>query len=325
MKNLVTGGAGFIGSHLCDHLLAWGDQVHALDNLSRGRKEHVAHHLDNRLFRFIEADLLDLEGLLKLFETERYDAVFHLAANSDIQRSARETDLDLRQTFMTTYNVAECCRRTTVRELLFTSSSTVYGPHEKPLSETTGPLQPISLYGAAKLAAEAFLTAYASLYGISLWIFRLPNVVGSRLTHGCVHDFVERLRKDPTQLLVLGDGQQRKPYTHVNDVIDAMMLAWEHSHDRVNCFNIAGDGLMTVREIARLVVEEMGLPNVRIEFTGEERGWPGDVTHFQYNTHKIRQLGWKPRHSPADAIRETVRAMIQSSPPGEEPGIKEWS
>jgi len=311
MKNLVSGGAGFIGSHLCDHLLAWGDEVHALDNLSLGRMENVAHHLDNRKFRFIRADLLDVEPLRALFEAERYDAVFHLAANSDIRRSCHETDLDLRQTFLTTYNVAECARRSGVREILSMSSSTVYGPHDKPLAETTGPLHPVSLYGAAKLASEGFLTAYASLFDIAVWIFRLPNVVGARLTHGCVRDFVERLQKDPTQLLILGDGSQHKPYLHVKDLIDAMMLAWEHSHDRINCFNIAADGTTSVREIARIVIEEMGLRNVRIEYTGEERGWPGDVPHFQYDSSKIRNLGWKARHTAEEAIREAVRSMVK--------------
>jgi len=313
MKILITGGAGFIGSHLCDHLLAWGDQVHALDNLSRGRLENVAHNLDNRQFRFIQADLLEFEPLQRLFEAERYDAVFHLAGNSDIQRSVRETDLDLRQTFLTTYNVAECARRSNVREILFTSSSTVYGPHDKPLSEATGPLHPISLYGAAKLASEGFLAAYASLFDMSVWIFRLPNVVGERLTHGCVYDFVERLHKDLTQLLVLGDGKQEKPYADVKDVIDAILLAWKCSRDHVNCFNIAASGTTSVREIARIVIEEMGLRNVRIEYTGEERGWPGDVPHFQYDSYKIRALGWEPRHSSEQAIRQAVRSMVKSA------------
>jgi len=312
MKILVTGGAGFIGSHLCDHLLAWGDEVHALDNLSCGRKENIAHNLGHRAFRFIQADLLDLEPLQRLFGAERYDTVFHLAGNSDIRRGYRETALDLRQTFLTTYNVAECARRYGMREILFASSSTVYGAHDKPLSESTGPLHPISFYGAAKLASEGFLTAYASLFDMTVWMFRLPNVVGARLTHGCVYDFVERLRKDPTQLLILGDGNQRKPYAHVKDVIDAMMLAWEHARDRVNCFAIGPEGTTSVREIARIVIEEIGLRNVRIEYTGEARGWPGDIPSFQYDARKIRALGWKPRHSSDQAIREAVRSMIEA-------------
>ena len=325
MKVLVTGGAGFIGSHVCDHLLAWGDHVHALDNLSLGRMENVAHNMDNREFRFIQADLLDMDALHRLFAAERYEAVFHLAANSDIQRSAKETDLDLKQTFLTTCNVVECARRSGVRDILFASSSTIFGVHAKPISETTAPLTPVSLYGAAKLAAEGYLTAYASLFGLSVWIFRLPNVVGSRLTHGCVYDFVGRLRRDPTQLLILGDGTQQKPYAHVRDVIDAVMLAWEHALDRVNVFNISADGVTTVGDIARIVIEEMGLRNVRVEFTGEERGWPGDVPQFQYDSRKIRALGWEPRRNSDDAIREAVRSLLESTPAGEPSPLKEWS
>ncbi|MCX8036444.1 MAG: SDR family NAD(P)-dependent oxidoreductase [Candidatus Sumerlaeia bacterium] len=315
MKILVTGGAGFIGSHLCDHLLAWGDEVHALDNLSLGRVEHIAHHLDNRAFRFIQADLLDVEALSALFARERYEAVFHMAANSDIRKGSEQTDLDLRQTFLTTFHVADCARRFGVREIIFPSSSTVYGAHEAPLSETTGPMCPASFYGAAKLASEAFLCAHAAMHGISVWIFRLPNVVGERLTHGCVYDFVHRLKQDPTRLVVFGDGRQSKPYAHVKDVIDGMMLGWEHSHERVNLFNLGGEETLSVGEIARIVADEMGLAGARIEYTGEAGGWLGDITHFRYDARKIRSLGWKPRHTAEEAIRAAVRDLMRAQPP----------
>ncbi|KPL08793.1 epimerase [candidate division BRC1 bacterium SM23_51] len=311
MKILVTGGAGFIGSHLCDRLLARGDEVHALDNLSLGRRENVAHNLDHRAFRFIEADLLEIEPLRALFEAERYDAVFHLAANSDIERSARETDLDLRLTFLTTCNVAECARRFGVGEVLFASSSTVYGPHDRPLSERTGPFLPASLYGAAKLAAEGFLSAYASMFDLSVWILRLPNVVGERMTHGCVYDFINRLHEDPSRLVILGDGGQRKPYVHVEDVLDAVLLAWECSRDRINCFNIGTDSATSVSDIARIVIEEMGLRDVCLEYTGGEGGWPGDVPRFQYDSSKIHALGWRARHISDEAIRAAVRATVK--------------
>lgn len=317
MKILVTGGAGFIGSHLCDRLLARGDEVHALDNLSLGRRENLAHNLDHRAFRFIEADLLEVEPLRALFEAERYDAVFHLAANSDIQRSARETDLDLRLTFLTTHNVAECARLGGVREILFASSSTIYGLHDGPLSEQTGPLFPVSLYGAAKLAAEGFLSAYASMFDLSVWIFRLPNVVGARMTHGCVYDFIHHLREDPSQLVILGDGSQCKPYVHVEDVLDAMLLAWEHSRERINCFNIGTDSTTSVREIARIVIEEMGLCDVRLKYMGGESGWPGDVPRFQYDAGKIYALGWKARRTSDEAVRTAVRATIKEEARGE--------
>lgn len=311
MKALVTGGAGFIGSHLCDRLLAEGHEVHAIDNLSLGRMENIAHNLENVRFRFIRADLLELDHLAALFESARYDVVFHLAANSDIRRSVDETDLDLRLTFLTTYNVAECARRCGLREIVFASSSTIYGPHDVALSETTGPMTPASLYGASKLAAEAFLCAFASMFDLSAWIFRLPNVVGERLTHGCIYDFVKRLRDDPSRLVVFGDGNQRKPYVDVEDAIEAMLLAWRQSRERINRFNIGTDSTTSVREIARVVIEEMHLDNVRLEFTGGASGWAGDVSCYRYDWSKLRALGWRPRWTSDEAVRRAVRAYLR--------------
>jgi UDP-glucose 4-epimerase len=234
-----------------------------------------------------------------------------MAANSDIQRSAQETDRDLHLTFLTTYNVAECARRSGTREIVFPSSSTVYGALEQPLAEETGPLLPVSLYGAAKLAAEGFLASYASMFDRAVWIVRLPNVVGPRLTHGCIHDFMRRLRDDPTRLVVLGDGRQRKPYAHVDDVIDALLLVRERARERVSLFNLAAEGNTSVREIAAIVIEEMGLRDVAIEFTGGESGWPGDVARFEYDTRRIERLGWKARHDSTEAVRLAVRAEVE--------------
>ena len=310
MKVLVTGGAGFIGSHACDRLLARGDQVHALDNLRLGRMANVAHLLENPRFRFLEADLLDLERLRALFAAERYDAVLHLAANSDIQRSTAETDLDLRLNCVTTHNVLECARLAGTREILFASSSTVYGAHVRPLAEDTGPLLPVSLYGAGKLAAEAFLSAFAALFDLSVWIFRLPNVVGSRMTHGAVHDFIHRLREEPARLVVLGDGRQRKPYVLVDEVLDAVFLAWERSRERVNCFNLGVNTTSSVQRLAEIVIEEMGLANVAIEYTGGAGGWPGDVPRFQYNLRKIHALGWQAQLTSDEAVRFAARRQI---------------
>ena len=320
MKILVTGGAGFIGSHVCDRLVERGDEVHALDNLSLGRKDHIAHHLsqagkpvppvERPTFRFFEADLLDFEALRATFSDGRYDAVFHMAANSDVQRSVAETDLDLHQTFLTTWHVLDCARQFGVPEILFPSSSTVYGPRDEPIAEDSGPLFPVSLYGAAKLAAEGFLSAYAALYDLRVWIFRLPNVVGPRMTHGCVFDFMQRLRADPSRLRVLGDGRQSKPYVYVDDLLDAMFLAWERSREPVNYFNVGVEDKVSVRRIAEIVIEAMGLRDVQIEYTGGKRGWPGDVPTYQYDFGKIHALGWKARFSSAEAVRRAVRMSL---------------
>jgi UDP-glucose 4-epimerase len=321
VKILVAGGAGFIGSHACDRLLALGHTVHALDNLSLGRIENIAHllkvgpvgnlaNIDHSRFRFIEADLLNFDSLRALFEAERYDAVFHLAANSDVRRSAVETNLDLRQTFLTTYNILECMRLAGTREILFASSSTVYGSREGALSEDAGPLRPVSLYGAAKLASEAYLSAFASLYGIRAWIFRLPNVVGARMTHGVIRDFIHRLREDPARLIVLGDGNQSKPYVLVDEVLDAMLLAWERSRERVNGFNIGVESATPVRTIAETVIAEMELENVAIEYTGGPAGWPGDVPRFRYDLARIHALGWRARRTSDEAVRLAARAHL---------------
>jgi len=310
MKVLVTGGAGFIGSHLCDRLLAEGATVHALDDLSLGRKENIAHNLDRSEFRFIEADVLEADRLCEIFRAESYDRVFHFAANSDIALGNRETDHDLRLTFLATYNVLECARRFGVGEIVFPSSSTVFGSHAGRLAEDSGPLRPASLYGAAKLASEAFLSAYSSLFGIRAWIFRLPNVVGGRMTHGCIFDFIEKLRADPSRLVVLGDGSQSKPYVLVEEVLNALFLAMRRPGGRINCYHIGVESTTSVRRIAEIVLEEMGLTDTKIEFSGGEAGWPGDVPRFRYDLRKIHALGWKARHTSDEAVRIAVRRLL---------------
>ena len=311
MKVLVTGGAGFIGSHVCDRLLGLGAEAHALDNLRLGRIANIEHVLATPGFRFVTADLLEKNAVRGLFDTERYDVVFHLAANSDIQRSTEETDLDLRLNLMTTQNVLDCARLAGTREIVFASSSTVYGLREKPMAEDSGPLLPVSLYGAGKLAAEAFLGAFAALFDMKVWIFRLPNVVGSRMTHGALHDFIRRLRHDPSRLVVLGDGSQRKPYVLVEEVIDAMLLAWERLRERVNCFNIGVESATSVRDIAQIVIEELGLGNIPVEYTGGASGWAGDVPRFEYDLTRIHRLGWRARHSSDEAVRLAARSQIE--------------
>ncbi len=307
---LVTGAAGFIGSHLVDRLLDDGFNVLGVDNFELGRPENLSHLAGNREFYFQELDVLDRKKLNQLFATRPFDAVFHLVANSDIARGGADPERDLRLTFLTTFEVLEAMRGTGVHQMIFASSSAVYGERDDPLGENSGPLQPASLYGAGKLAAEAYLSAYAHNFGIQGRICRFPNVVGERATHGVVFDFINRLRRDPACLRILGDGKQEKPYLYVRDLVDGMLFIWKHTTLPVDCFNIGVPGATTVTKIAELVVQEMGLGDVKFDYTGGDRGWVGDVPRFRYDTSKLSALGWKaPRDSDA-SVRLAVRRIL---------------
>jgi UDP-glucose 4-epimerase len=223
MKAFVTGGAGFIGSHLADKLIQKGNQVTIYDNLSSGKKEFIKQHLDNKKLDFIEADLLDLERVKK--EIKNHDIVFHIAANPHVRLGEKQTDLDLKYETIATYNVLEAMRTNNIKKIVFSSSSVVYGETNEPsLPENYGPLQPISLYGAGKLGSEGLITAFCGTFDFQTWIYRFANVVGTRGTHGVIVDFIEKLRKNPNELEILGDGRQQKPYLHVSDCINGIIL-----------------------------------------------------------------------------------------------------
>lgn len=309
---LVTGGAGFIGSHLCDALHDAGHTVVCVDDLSQGRQEHLHRLLNQPRFAFCECDLLDRNSLSDIFEQfGPFDAVFHLAANSDIRRGIVDYSIDLQRTFNTTFAVLDKMREFNVPQLIFASTSAVYGERETPCSEDSGPLNPISPYGAAKLSAEAYISAFSACYGIQAWIIRFPNVVGPRSTHGVVHDFIRKLTGTPDSLQVLGDGRQSKPYIYVSDLIEAMVFIWSRAHERYNCFNIGVDSTTTAGRIAEIVREEMNLPEARILYSGGDRGWVGDVPRFRYDLARIHRLGWHARRSSDEAVRLAVRAELE--------------
>lgn len=308
---LVTGGAGFIGSHLCDALHAAGHDVVAFDDLSQGRRENIEHLLNNPQFAFRQCDLLDEPAFgAALDELGPFDAVFHLAANSDIRQGIEDHQVDLQRTFLTTFAVLAAMRERQIPQLVFSSTSAVYGERETALAEDSGPLRPISPYGAAKLAAEAYISAFAACYGIQAWVVRFPNVVGPRSTHGVVHDFIGKLTATPDELEVLGDGRQEKPYVYVSDLVEGMLFVWQTGRARFNSYNLGADSATTVARIAEIVREEMDLRDARIVFTGGDRGWVGDVPRFRYDLAKIHALGWQARRSSDDAIRLAVRAEL---------------
>ncbi len=314
MKIMVTGGAGFIGSHLCDRLLAQQHSLEVVDDLSLGREDNISHLFSNPAFRFHNCSILD-ERFDEIMAAGSFDVVFHLAANSDIQEGSRDRRVDLQRTFQTTFAVCEAMARNDVRQLLFASTSAVYGDVSAPAPEDFGPLEPISFYGAAKLASEAYCSAYAHRHDIRSWVFRFPNVVGARATHGVILDFIRKLKNNSSELQVLGDGNQQKPYLHVHELIDAKLLAWQRVQPRpLEVFNIGPESATTVRCIAETVVEEMGLAGkTRISYQNQPFGWPGDVPRFAYDLRKIHALGWRARGSSDNAMRRAVRDLLAES------------
>jgi UDP-glucose 4-epimerase len=312
MRILVTGGAGFIGSHLCDRLLERNASVWCVDNLHLGQLRNIAHLKGNNRFHFVELDVLDRSTFSTLFADAHFDAVFHLAANSDIAAGSADPDLDLRLNHLTTTTVLEMMREHGVRRLFFASTSAIFGETTKILDEDFGPLQPISFYGASKLAAEAYVSAYAHLFGVGAVVLRFPNVVGERATHGVIYDFLHKLEKSPLELEVLGDGNQTKPYLYVADLVDAILLAFDKSSAPLAVYHAAGIGSTSVREIAEIVVAAAGQPNTRIRYTGGDRGWPGDVPKFGYDISRLEALGWQPRRHSTDAVRHSVERIIDN-------------
>jgi UDP-glucose 4-epimerase len=312
LRILVTGGAGFIGSILCRRLLDMGHEVTALDNLSLGRMENLGELPERPDFRFVKADLLEREATAA--HVQGHEAVFHMAANSDIEAGGRTTDTDLRQGTLATYNVLEGMRLAGVRQLLFASSSAVYGEAEQiPTPEDYGPLLPISFYGASKLACEGLVTAFQHNAGIQSWIYRFANIVGEHGTHGVLVDFLRKLNADPGSLEILGDGRQAKPYLYVRECVDAMLFGWQHAKDPVSCFNLGCEGATSVRRIAEMMCEEMGLEDVQFRFTGGSRGWKGDVPQVRLDPARMEALGWKADLDSDGAVRTAIRALLKEA------------
>lgn len=311
MKVLVAGGAGFIGSHLTDALLKEGHSVVCVDNYFIGTKQNVLHLISENNFKLIEQDLCELNAMQKIFEEENFDYVFHLAANSDIQASAANPSIEYNNTYTTTFNLLECMRKNNVKNLFFASTSAVYGEKEgKCVGEETATLNPISYYGAAKLGSEGLISAYSYMNDMNVLVFRFPNVIGPRLTHGVIFDFIKKLKANSTKLQILGNGRQAKPYMHVYDLVNAIML-FKMRDKGVTVFNVGVENQTTVTEIAQIVCEGMGLKNVEFCYTGGEGGWKGDVPKFAYDLSKLHNAGWYPKLESKDAVIETVKEVLK--------------
>jgi UDP-glucose 4-epimerase len=311
-KYFLAGGAGFIGSHLADALLANNSvaAVTVYDNLSSGREWHFQQHLQNPRFRFIYGNLDDLASLTRAMAG--HDVILHLASNPDISRAATDPEIDFRQGTALTNSLLEAVRRCQIQRLLYASGSGIYGDlGPTKVSEDYGPLLPISTYGASKLAGEAMISAYCSMFGMTACVFRFANVVGARQTHGVGFDFVRRLMVDPRYLRILGGGTQSKPYIHVSDVVSAVFCAEERCAERFSAFNVATDDAITVTEIAHLAAECLQLdPMPEFEYTGSGSGWKGDVPVVRMNSDRIKSLGWRPEHNSREAMRAALMEMI---------------
>ncbi|WP_456395689.1 NAD-dependent epimerase/dehydratase family protein [Thermococcus sp.] len=314
MKILVTGGAGFIGSHLVDALMERGHEVRVVDDLSAGSLENIKRWLDNGRFEFIEGDLRE-PGVCSE-AVKGVDAVFHLAANPEVRIGAQSPELLYETNVLLTYNILEAMRRENAGYLIFTSSSTVYGEAKIiPTPEDYAPLEPISVYGGAKLAAEALISGYAHTFGIKSLVFRLANIIGERSNHGVIYDFINKLRRNPEELEILGDGTQRKSYLHVSDTVEAMLYLFERFKGEGKTFdvyNLGSEDWITVKEIAEAVSRGMGL-SPRFRFTGGVdggRGWKGDVKFMRLSIEKAKSKGWKPGMNSYQAVERTVRELI---------------
>jgi UDP-glucose 4-epimerase len=318
-RYFLVGGAGFIGSHFVDRLLSEPEttRVTVYDNFSSGRDWHLANHEGDERLVVVRDDAKDLEALTSAMAA--HDVVVHLASNPDIARAMIEPAVDFDEGTLLTHHVVEAMRRTETPRVLYASGSGVYGDlGEREIDEDWGPLVPISTYGASKLAGEALISAYSFMLGLSGLVFRFGNVVGPRQTHGVGFDFVRRLFDDATTLQILGDGRQSKSYIHVEDVVEAVLVADRSATGEYDAFNVATGDYITVTEIADLAVETVGLDpaEVRYEYTGGERGWRGDVPVVRLKTDRIRRLGWRNRRSSREALQDSMQALVEEARAG---------
>lgn len=306
----MTGGAGFIGSHLVDRLLKDGWEVTILDNFSTGSFENIKHAFETGKLKIIigDAKTVDLTE-----ELESVEFIFHMAANPDVREAS--PSIHFQENILATFNILEYARKTGTRFFIFASSSTVYGDALKlPTPEDYGPLKPISLYGAAKLAAEGLVSSYCYTFGMTGVSFRLANIVGPRLTHGIIYDFINKLKENPRRLEILGDGMQKKSYVWIEDCIEAMLHVLKHLESRYEVYNIGSEDWITVSEIADIIIESMGLSGVEKVFTGGVeggRGWIGDVKLMNLDISKIKATGWRPKYTSREAIKLSVKARLR--------------
>ena len=316
MSILITGVCGFIGSNLANTLIEKGERIIGVDNLSRGSLQNIAGVKDNLNFHLIETNICNYrtfsEKVSVLHKTYPITEVWHLAANSDIPAGIANAQVDLSDTFMTTFSTLKLMMELKIKIISFASTSAVYGNlGDRKLVEDIGPLFPISNYGAMKLASEASISAAVENFLEKAFIFRFPNVIGMPATHGVIFDFINKLRETPENLNVLGDGTQQKTYLHVDELIDAMIMIRNNSEDRLNYFNIgANDEGATVKFIAEEVVKVFS-PKAKITYGEGNKGWVGDVPKFIYGVDKVHKLGWEPKLNSTQSLQKAIQQIVE--------------
>ena len=304
---LIIGGAGFIGSVLVKKLVENNDDVIIIDKLSLGSTKYI----DTSKVEFHSLDINDIESVLSVLDNKKVSEVWHLAANSDISAGVENVDVDLNDTFLSTVSTLKVMEAIQCKTLYFASSSAIYGVNKNRLHEDIGPLNPISNYGAMKLASEALISASLESFLNKVCIYRFPNVVGVPATHGVILDFINNLKKDNSVLQVLGNGTQQKTYIHVSELIDAMLFINSNTDDGMNYYNIgAMDDGVTVKQIAEETVNA-SFPEAVIKYQNSDRGWVGDVPRFFYSVDKLKNLGWVPKKSSLDTIKQAISEIVK--------------
>ncbi len=312
-KILVTGGAGFIGSHLVDKLIENDLDVKVLDNLSSGTKINLQNSINKKNFQFFNEELSNSSSLQNILSD--VDIIFHLAANPEVRTGFNNPEISFRENIENTFYLLEAIRKSKIKTIVFSSSSTIYGePEIIPTPENYGPLYPISHYGASKLACEGLISAYCHSYGINGLIFRLANIIGSRSNHGVIIDFIKKLEYDNKTLQILGDGTQSKSYLHVSDCINAILFCTNKIEEKMEIFNLGNYDQIDVITIAKKIFDELKLNNVKISTTNdvpEGRGWIGDVKFMNLDIKKLEDLGWKPKYSSLAAVEKSISQIVK--------------
>lgn len=308
---LVTGGAGFIGSHLCDALVLKGHNVVCLDNMQRGMLDNIRHLMDNENFAFHQVDARNQSSLEELIRECKIEKVYHLAANTDLWESMKQPEIEHEYTFETTRSVLNAMKNQDVHELFFASTSAIYGEQKKDGFSENDLLKPISYYGAAKMAAEAYIHAYSYMNDIKVVMYRFSNIIGDRMDHGVIPDFIKRLLKDPTHLDVRGNGYQTKPYLHVSELIRAIMMPLA-CNDNVNIYNVGATTYTNVRFIANAVIKELGLDGIPIYYENRQGGWKGDVAYYEYNVDRINAEGWTSTMTSDESVLRAVSEIANN-------------
>jgi UDP-glucose 4-epimerase len=312
MNILITGWAWFVWSNITKVLLEKWNKIISIDNFVLWQKKYINEFLENKNYIFIEEDLLNIEKIIPYFNN--IDLVIHLAANSDISKWAKITNIDLNIWTIVTYNVLEAMRLNNVKKIIFASSSAIYWIAEKiPTKENDWPLLPISLYWASKLACEWLVSSFCHNYWIKSWIYRFWNVIWRNSTHWAAYDFVHKLKENPSKLLILWNWKQKKPYIYIDDLINWILLWFEKSNDEVNYFNLSTIWNSNVDYIAECIINHIWLKDVTIEYTWWSQWWKWDVPEVELSTSKINSIWWNPKYSSDEAVFFWTKDIVEQN------------